>query len=79
MPIPGKTTIRLRAKNSVIPFHSASQCRQGHQACWCFECPRVVPVVEEADCLCPDCLRTEIAERTSPQEAPHPRSACDED
>jgi hypothetical protein len=33
---------------------------QGQETCWCFDCPRVLPVVENAACLCPECLRQEI-------------------
>ena len=36
---------------------------QSHETCWCFDCPRMMPVVENADCLCPDCLKAEITSR----------------
>jgi hypothetical protein len=34
---------------------------KGQETCWCFDCPRIMPVVENAACLCPECLRKEIA------------------
>lgn len=32
----------------------------GQENCWCFDCPRILPVVENAECLCPQCLRQEL-------------------
>ena len=70
-----------RAPKTCPRCQASFECglKEGHEACWCFECPHVMLVVEEADCLCPNCLRAEIAERTSPEEAPHPRGAFNED
>ena len=33
---------------------------QGRSTCWCYELPHILPVCEEAKCLCPDCLKKEI-------------------
>ena len=32
--------------------------------CWCAELPPVMPLRTEGDCLCPDCLKSEIARFT---------------
>jgi uncharacterized protein len=28
----------------------------GKSTCWCFDLPRVMPVIPSTDCLCPSCL-----------------------
>jgi uncharacterized protein len=33
----------------------------GQESCWCFNLPRVLPLVENAACLCPECLQKQIA------------------
>ncbi|MCA9068103.1 MAG: cysteine-rich CWC family protein [Planctomycetaceae bacterium] len=35
----------------------------GQDTCWCFEFPKVLPLVENAECFCPDCLQKEISAR----------------
>ncbi len=36
--------------------------KAGHETCWCMDLPKILPVGEES-CLCPDCLKAEIARR----------------
>lgn len=33
----------------------------GSASCWCAELPNVLPVKEDAACLCPKCLRAAVA------------------
>ncbi len=42
----------------------------GQETCWCFACPRVLPVVENAGCLCPECLQREITAKRLDSEGP---------
>lgn len=42
----------------------------GQDTCWCFDCPRVLPVVENAACLCPECLRKEITTKRLDENEP---------
>jgi uncharacterized protein len=36
----------------------------GKDHCWCADLPRIMPVPDVGtDCLCPECLRREIARR----------------
>ena len=35
-------------------------------ACWCMDLPRIAMPDAPAGCLCPDCLKAEIAERAPP-------------
>ena len=37
---------------------------QGLSHCWCEDLPKVLPVKPGAACLCPDCLKKEIAEQS---------------
>ncbi len=34
------------------------------QNCWCAELPHVMPMDPKSDCLCEECLRKTIAEKT---------------
>ncbi|MBC7814085.1 MAG: cysteine-rich CWC family protein [Burkholderiales bacterium] len=34
----------------------------GEAHCWCFDLPNVLPLREDASCLCSTCLRAAIAE-----------------
>jgi hypothetical protein len=34
----------------------------GQARCWCFDLPNVLPMREDASCLCPTCLRSVIAQ-----------------
>jgi len=37
----------------------------GKQTCWCTSFPPLMPLDDQAkECLCPDCLKKAIAERT---------------
>ena len=38
---------------------------RGEKRCWCFDLPNVLPVDPKKDCLCPDCLKKEIAQFTA--------------
>ena len=31
--------------------------------CWCAELPKIIPIKDGEDCLCPECLKKEIAKR----------------
>ena len=44
---------------------------RGEKSCWCFELPKVMPVEEGKSCLCPACLKREIARRTAESSSQH--------
>lgn len=35
----------------------------GGDTCWCMALPPIAPVPASGGCLCPDCLRTDLAAR----------------
>ena len=35
----------------------------GKSSCWCFELPRVMPVIPSTSCLCPKCLETAVKQQ----------------
>lgn len=40
----------------------ACDIAQGRDKCWCMNYPAVLPVIETAKCLCPDCLSQAISD-----------------
>jgi hypothetical protein len=44
-------------------------------SCWCSALPNIVPISENEDCLCPDCLKIKISEMEANKVANSPQSA----
>ena len=55
-----ETNIKER-KKTCPRCNSLFSCYTGN--CWCNELPQIMPLNDNEDCLCPDCLKKEIDNR----------------